>query len=531
MRIGVLDLLRGEGAGTWKQRAYAHIITKQYASIMPQAISYWCRQLGHQVFYATYFGQEDPKRLLPDDLDVVFISAYTRASALAYALAKLYRREGAVTIIGGPHAKAFPDDCLRFFDIVVGGCDQQLIVEILRDLPRGVMVSSDRILRDLPSVEERLPEVRASAFWRGRPWIGANIPLLASVGCPYQCNFCTDWDNPYAVLPLDRLEADLQFISRHYPGVMISFHDPNFAVRFDEMLDVLERVPPGRRNRYFIESSLSILRGSRLERLRETRCLFVAPGVESWSGYSNKSGVRVSAGAEQKLAEVVAHFRLLRQYVPGIQANFMFGLDLDQGDEPVALTKRFMSQAPFVWPTVNIPTPFGGTPLYDEYLDQGRILTAMPFLFYYAPYLVTTLKHYEAPEYYANLCDLFSHMTSPGLVIQRLRTTPGLLRPVWAVRTAGARGMRGELRRLHRVISQDREVRAFHEGQSATLPEFYHREFDRFLGPYAALLSRDERTPLHRPRPKADLRSAEERIAATAGRLEIIPLVQQQTGV
>ncbi|MFN8643413.1 MAG: adenylate/guanylate cyclase domain-containing protein [Candidatus Binatia bacterium] len=50
------------------------------------------RQLGHQTSYATYYGQADPASLLPADLDAVFISTYTSASPLAYALARLYRR-------------------------------------------------------------------------------------------------------------------------------------------------------------------------------------------------------------------------------------------------------------------------------------------------------------------------------------------------------------------------------------------------------------------------------------------------------
>ena len=51
------------------------------------------------------------------------------ASALAYALAKLYRREGTLTVIGGPHARSFPADRLRFFDWVVLECDKTLIGE------------------------------------------------------------------------------------------------------------------------------------------------------------------------------------------------------------------------------------------------------------------------------------------------------------------------------------------------------------------------------------------------------------------
>ena len=262
---------------------YTHALIRQYASIMPQAVSVWCRDLGHETFYSTYYGQADPKSLLPEDLDVVFISSYTRASPLAYALAKLHRRENMLTVIGGPHAKAFPDDCLRFFDVVVRQCDRILIEEILRDLPHGEILSSGRPLVDLPSVEERLPELEVSVLWKGRTYPATTIPLLASVGCPYSCNFCIDWDNPYAVLPLDRLEEDFRFISRRFPAAKVGFHDPNFAVKFDQLMDVLERIPPGSRNPYLMESSLSILRQSRLQRLRETNCWYVAPGVESWT--------------------------------------------------------------------------------------------------------------------------------------------------------------------------------------------------------------------------------------------------------
>ena len=132
MRIGVLELTSAGVTRRWDNMAYNYLVIKQYASIMPQAISVWCRNLGHEVFYATFFGNKDPKQLLPNDLDVVFISTYTQASALAYALAKLYRKEKTLTVMGGPHAKQFPEDCLRFFDIVVLDCDKTLISEILK---------------------------------------------------------------------------------------------------------------------------------------------------------------------------------------------------------------------------------------------------------------------------------------------------------------------------------------------------------------------------------------------------------------
>jgi hypothetical protein len=73
MRVGVLELLTGTWTKGPAQAIGYALFTKQFAGIMPQSIAVWCRQLGHQVFYATWYGLGDPRRDLPKDLDVVFI--------------------------------------------------------------------------------------------------------------------------------------------------------------------------------------------------------------------------------------------------------------------------------------------------------------------------------------------------------------------------------------------------------------------------------------------------------------------------
>jgi radical SAM superfamily enzyme YgiQ (UPF0313 family) len=86
--------------------------------------------------YVTYYGIGDPLDAIPVDTDWVFISCYTQVSPLAYALAKILRIRGTITVLGGPHAKSFPVDALRFFDYVVKECNQQLISNLLNlDFP------------------------------------------------------------------------------------------------------------------------------------------------------------------------------------------------------------------------------------------------------------------------------------------------------------------------------------------------------------------------------------------------------------
>jgi hypothetical protein len=450
----------------WLERNYDRRFRRYYASIMPQAVSAWCRQLGHEVHYATYWGQGPAEELLPRELDVVFVATYTQASTLAYALARLYRRRGVRTVLGGPHATAFPTDSLRFFDLVVHDCDKSLIAAILDgEHPPGSVVSI------------------------------SNVPLLTSVGCPYRCDFCVDWKNDYVMLPRERLREDLRYVAEQLPGIILAFHDPNFAVRFDEVLDLLEEIPAGRRNPYLMESSLSILRGPRLHRLRDTNCIYAAPGVESWTEYSNKAGVGKSVG-HAKVDKLVEHFTELDRYVPGLQANFIFGTDGDQGEEPAALTREFIRRLPFVWPTVNIPVPFGGTPLYDRFMAEDRVLRAMPFAFYYAPFTVVRPRHYGIVEFYDLLIGMYEAMASPALLVRRVRSARSSgMKALHVLRVSGAWVEVRRLRRLRDRIAGDPELLAFHEGRTRALPSFYQEQLRWRLGRYAELLAADELAP------------------------------------
>jgi len=498
MRIGIIEILTLPST-VWTTTIYHLFITKQLAGITPQTISVWCRQLGHETFYAVYYGIGAPHKMLPPDLDIVFISCYTSNSPIAYALAKIYRKTGTRTVIGGGHAKSFPVDCLRFFDLVVKECDKELIVDILAGhFEPGTFISSTKPFDEVPTIEERMPEIRASSFSQNKWSLAAHtVPMLASVGCPYKCHFCTDWDKPYRLLSTDRLAVDLRYITKNLPNIIMAFHDANFGIKFAPVFDALETVPPKLRPRYVMQCSLSILNHTNMQRLKETNCVHSEHGIESWTDdYSNKVRVGQKKGLE-KIQQVVEQLQLLSKYVPNIQANFIFGLDTDMGDEPITLTKHFMAQAPFVWSHISLPIPYGGTPLYKQQLADGRILKAMPFPFYIVPYLLNTLKNYDPVTYYEKLIELTSFNWSNSLLKQRLKSAPNWkFQSFILLRTISNRMQENRnYRQILNMLRSNSQFRAFHEGQSAILPEFYHKEYERIVGPYAELLSQSERVP------------------------------------
>src|SRR5256712_14214713 len=129
------------------------------ASIMPQAVAVWCEAEGHEVTLVCYTGFENLVAELPDPVDLVFIGAFTEAALLGYAISNLFRSRKAVTALGGPHARCYPEDARQYFDYVLGFTDQVVIRDVLQDCaqhrPVGRHLAAKRQPLTLPGVRDR----------------------------------------------------------------------------------------------------------------------------------------------------------------------------------------------------------------------------------------------------------------------------------------------------------------------------------------------------------------------------------------
>jgi hypothetical protein len=188
--------------------------------------------------------------------------------------------------------------------------------------------------------------------------------------------------------------------------------------------------------------------------------------------------------------------KTIHEYIPGIQANYMFGLETDAGDEPIELLKEVMIRTPFVWSAVSTPMPFGGSPLYDQLLAAGRILETMPFHFYYEPYLTLKPAHYDPVSYYRRMIAISKHVVSPTMTARRLAMTPGLLRILHGLRTYHTFRLMRAYQAILGRLEKDRAFRRFHEGETDVVPPFYRQTITRDLGAYASLLTEEDLRPV-----------------------------------
>jgi hypothetical protein len=83
------------------------------------------------------------------------------------------------------------------------------------------------------------------------------------------------------------------------------------------------------------------------------------------------------------------------------------------------------------------------------------------------------------------------------MLADRLKSAPSPLTAGFNLaKTLGNRQMVGRFREIRDLLTTDRQFRAFHEHETDVLPEFYHRRYEQLLGPYAGLMSREDRKPV-----------------------------------
>lgn len=485
LRIGVIDVVANSPSTT----GYARVMRANLSAIMPQVIAVWCEEEGHEVHLAYHSGYENMIEELPDALDIVFIGAFTTAAHVAYALSQMYQARGCITVLGGPHARSYPEDAQKYFDYVVGFTNKELIRDILKDCsqhrPKGVHLSSDEQPETLPGLQARWKYVER--LMKESPVLKI-VPMIGSLGCPYTCSFCVDSIVPYQPLEFEVLKEDLRFLRRTVKKPRVGWHDPNFGVRFDDYLGAIEEaVPPGSID-FIAESTLSLLSENNVKRLKKNGFKAILPGIESWYDMGNKSKTGKTKGMD-KVRRVSDQVNMISSYLPYFQANFVFGLDCDEGDEPFELTRKFLELSPGAFPAYSLLTAFGrSAPLNLEYQKEDRVIGA-PFHFLNNSGVMNVRpKNYEWPDFYQKLIRLHEQSFSKKAILRRFNANTGVFPKAMNV----LRGISGEgwvkikyYKNFLNMLENDRPFRDFFEQKTTEIPTYFTDKIRRTLGPLA----------------------------------------------
>lgn len=483
LEIGIIDLVSKKP----NKKLFARIMNANFASIMPQVVGVWGEEEGHHVKYICYTGKENLMEELPRNTDLIFIGAFTEGAQTAYALSNLLRSRGAVTVLGGPHARCYPEDAVNYFDYVVGFTDKNIIKEILYDCsphrPKGLYLTAKTQPQSLPGVKERWKFIEPTL--KKAPLIKL-VPMLGSLGCPYTCSFCIDSTVEYQPLNFDVMKEDLEFLLTKFKRPLVGWHDPNFGVRFNDYMDAIEEIVPENSIDFIAESSLSLLSEPHVKRLKRNGFGAILPGIESWYDLGNKSKTGSMTGID-KVKHIAEQINMILRYIPYVQTNFVLGLDADKGEEPFELTKKFVDMTPGAFPGYSLLSAFGkAAPLNLDYQNLNRVLP-FPFHFLDNNHAMNVKPlNYSWIEFYSRIIDLGEHTFSWSAIIKRLAATKAFI-PRWmnVVRAISEEGF-GRVaynKEILKRLKSDTAFRDYFEQKTTELPQFYMNIIQKELGP------------------------------------------------
>lgn len=309
---------------------------------------------------------------LPGDFDLVAISSYSAQIDEGYALAKRYREAGVLTVMGGPHVTALPEEALQYCDAVVVGEGEAVWHEILTDAGRGRLrgrygaVDGGFDLEDAPMPAFEMLDIRKYN----------RLTVQTSRGCPHRCDFCASTvmlTRKYKQKPTAKVLAEIDRILELWDRPFIEFADDNSFVNHRYWKELLPSLR-GKKIRWFAETDLSVAADIELlDLMRESGCAQVLIGFES----PIETGLRgLELRGDWKHRQFPRYAEAIRTIQSrGITVNGCFILGLD-GHTPKIFDRvmAFVRDAELYEVQITILTPFPGTPLYARLRDEGRLI-------------------------------------------------------------------------------------------------------------------------------------------------------------
>ena len=483
LQIGIIDLIYNRPS----QSLYRRFMYPNYASIMPQVIGVWCREEGHEVYYTIYTGTQKINKLLPDDLDIVFISSFSFSAQLAYALSKYFQSKGIATVLGGPHARSFPEDACLYFDYALGLTDKELLQDLLHNFelnkPRGTYLSALSHPHTLPGVRERWEFIEQL---HKLPLAFKGVSMIGSFGCPLQCDFCNEADIPYQSLDMGVIKEDLQFLLKKIKRPVVGWYDPNFGIQFNSFMDTIESaVPPGS-IKFLVQCTLSSLSEPKVKRMKKNGFVMVMLGIESWFDYGNKTKMKSVTGMD-KVKGVAEHLNMVQQYIPQVQANIMFGLDSEAGPDPFALTKRFIDLAPGIYPAFALLTAFGKSTKYNSRDEIKNRIIPFPFHMMLGLNTLNIIpKNYSWEEFYAHYIDLLKYSFSARAMYRRFKANPmkgARWLTLFMSLSVGGSGKVSDVYTMLKNLRRKPGFQSFMNKETDQIPAFMIEQVKKDLGP------------------------------------------------
>lgn len=317
-------------------------------------------------------------QLTRERYDAVCITSYTSGATRAYEIAAACRKRGMITMMGGPHASACPDEAAQHVDsVAVGECDS-VWAQIIEDAASGKLK---------PRYTGQLDDLESTGF--GRAAQGLNpvngrydvSAIQTSRGCPVGCEYCsvTEFNGPtirrrrISDILREWNETSRKFIfvvDDNFFGV-----GPRHAEWAKELLRAIAK--HGKKRLWFSQTTLNMGEDDEGMRLAyKAGCRGMLVGFESFNQQSLKEYHKgINRNNLDRYKELVDGFHRSGVAVFG---GFIIGADQDTPDTVAETALQAVQLGLDIIQVTNL-TPLPGTKMFDRYQREGRLLaTSFP---------------------------------------------------------------------------------------------------------------------------------------------------------
>ena len=301
------------------------------------------------------------------NIDLVGITCLTMTSPRVYKIAEEFRKRGKTVVLGGYHPTALPNEAKQHADAVVVGEAEITWPILLKDFERGRLKPFYRSDKEIDMCS--IPPIRRDLI-KYMPIAGG---IQSTRGCHNRCEFCaiTNFHNHgVKQRPVKQVVQEI----KQMPNRLFIFHDPSLTTDVNYSRKLFKAIIEEKIRKGWVANGnanvLANIDEKFLELARKSGCVEWFVGFESIS-QASLDGIKKNLNKVNKFEKMI---KRIHDKGMAIQGGIIFGFDEDTPDI-FDKTLEKMNEWGLDALEVNILTPFPGTPLFDRFEKEDRILT------------------------------------------------------------------------------------------------------------------------------------------------------------
>ena len=321
-------------------------------------------------------------------------------------------------IVGGVHPTLCPDEFTPYANAVCTGEGEIALTEFIKNgrMPINHMVDLDCI--PIPDWDIVKSQKYRLTLQTGTP----AVPIQASRGCPFHCNFCSNGflsNRQVRYKSIPNVIDEINHLTKKFNVKAVIFRDENFTLNRDRVFALCKALESS--IEWWAQTRANLVDLELLNVMREAGCIGVSIGVETGNTHILR---RIQKGVT--LNQIEEAFNTLRKARLLTSANFIIGHPWDT-PWTVYETMKFAHKLDPDYVGFALATPYPKTELRETAIEMGTI-TSQNWEDYYTnrvTYIPPGLEGHDLLKL-KNQVESYFYTRKPSRLLKKLDKKKGL---------------------------------------------------------------------------------------------------------